>query len=390
MLGGGLNSLIPDKGNENPQNQNNEENFNFPNLNPTPPQNPQNQVPVTPPKNDPEPQAPDHIEEIEEEKETQIPAPQVPVAPVFNETQNPNYSVNLVSANTTPEPEHNKVISKSFSKNEPSEHVFQLEVDKIKPNPYQPRRNFDEEALKELASSISEFGIIQPLTVTKKVIETSTGTDVEYELVAGERRLRASKIAGLERVPAIIRQQQPKKEKLELAIIENIQRENLNPIESARSFAQLQDDYGMTQREIAARMGKSREVVANTMRLLSLPTYIQEAISQGKISESQGRLLLGVSDLNTQHNLFEELITKGLTVKELRNKVSNTNARENAIKRFENQDPELRHLAEKLSELLGTRVKVEKNGETGKITISFGSADELKGIIDRVIPEDDL
>ncbi|PIR04616.1 MAG: hypothetical protein COV57_03475 [Candidatus Liptonbacteria bacterium CG11_big_fil_rev_8_21_14_0_20_35_14] len=404
MLGDGLNSLIPNKNhqvnenlNEENINQAGEPVFNFPNINPEPPKSFQNQIPSFP-KKIPTPIAPNtevYPEEEEEEyQEEQIPepAPQVPVYPVNDmpiDNQNPSYQVNFVKADFTPKKEQ-PTISKNFSKGEPSDHIFLLEVEKIKPNPYQPRRYFDAEALKELSASIAEFGIIQPLIVSKKIIETSYGTDVEYELIAGERRLRAAKLAGLERVPSIIKQAQPKKEKLELAIIENIQREDLNPIEAARSFAQLQDDYGMTQREIATRMGKSREVVANTMRLLSLPTYIQEAISQGKISESQGRLLLTVPDLNTQQNLFQELITKGLTVKELRNKVANTNARENAIKRFKNDDPELRHLAEKLSELLGTKVKVEKNGDTGRITISFNSADELKGIIDRVIPEGDI
>ncbi|MFA5173367.1 MAG: ParB/RepB/Spo0J family partition protein [Candidatus Paceibacterota bacterium] len=263
-------------------------------------------------------------------------------------------------------------------------HIFHIEVEKIKPNPYQPRRFFDEEALKELASSIREFGVLQPLVVTKNIKDTPTGAEVEYELIAGERRLMASKLAGLERVPVIVKNSTPKKEKLELAIIENLQREDLNPIESARAFAKLQDEYGMTQREIASRLGKSREVVANSMRLLSLPSYIQQAVEEGKIGESQARLLLSVSNLDNQQKIFEDLLKNNLSVRELKNRIVSTNTRLNAINRFASIDPEIKYLEETLSELLGTKVKVDKNGETGKITISFSSAEELKSIINRV------
>jgi ParB/RepB/Spo0J family partition protein len=153
----------------------------------------------------------------------------------------------------------------------PYEAVFHIEVEKIKPNPQQPRRDFNQDAIKELAASIREFGILQPLVVTKVVKEVPTGTDVEYYLIAGERRLRAAKYLGLERVPAVIKNVDLEKERLELAIIENLQRENLNPVEMGRAFARLQDEFRLTQREIAARLGKSREAVANTMRLLDLP-----------------------------------------------------------------------------------------------------------------------
>src|SRR3989338_8615740 len=139
--------------------------------------------------------------------------------------------------------------------------IFHIEADKIKPNPFQPRRDFDEESLKELGSSIREFGILHPIVVTKHEIETDHGTDVEYHLISGERRWRASKMVGLERIPAIIRAMPSERERLEMAIIENIQREDLNPIETARAYAKLQDQFGLTQREVAVRVGKSREVV---------------------------------------------------------------------------------------------------------------------------------
>ncbi len=153
------------------------------------------------------------------------------------------------------------------------ESIFHIEVEKIVPNPYQPRKVFNAEEIQELADSIKEFGVLQPISVSKVVKETSSGTRVEYQLVAGERRLKAAKLAGLPRVPAIIRKGDTPKMKLELALIENIQRSNLNPLESARGYARLQDEFNLTQKDIAARVGKSRETVANTMRLLNLPTY---------------------------------------------------------------------------------------------------------------------
>ncbi len=176
------------------------------------------------------------------------------------------------------------------------EHIFHLEVEKIKPNPHQPRREFDEELLKDLAASIREFGLLQPIVVSKIEKETDTGTQVEYQLIAGERRLRAAKILGLERVPAIIRSIMKDTEKLEMAIVENLQRENLNAIETARAYAKLQDEFGLTQREVAARLGKSRETIANTLRLLSLPSEIKEAVAKNKINESQARLLLTIEE----------------------------------------------------------------------------------------------
>lgn len=366
MLGKGLGSLIPD-------NNKKEENGNFP-INP-----------VFDSPNPPAPSPSPSFSEAEMKKEPEPPFFPSPPASSLPESAPP--AENLVKA----EPKEiipEKIISSPIDEKKEEEkvtgHIFQIEVDKIKPNPFQPRRNFDEDALKDLASSIREFGVLQPLVVTKNIKDTPTGTSVEYELIAGERRLLASKLAGLERVPVIIKTSADNRDKLELAIIENLQRENLNPIETARAFSKLQDEYGMTQREIASRLGKSREVVANSMRLLSLPTYIQESVSQGKIGESQARLLLSISNLDNQQRIFEDLLKNNLSVRELKNRIVSTNTRLNAIERYSNIDPEIKYLEETLSELLGTKVKVDKNGETGKITISFSSAEELKNIIDKV------
>lgn len=262
------------------------------------------------------------------------------------------------------------------------ESVFLVEVDAIKPNPHQPRRHFDEEALKDLAGSIREHGIIQPLVVTKIEKETPTGTSVEYELIAGERRLMASKLVGLERVPVIVRSlDRGANQSLELAIIENLQRENLNPIEMARAFARLQDEFRMTQREIATRLGKSRETVANTLRLLDLPFDVQEAIGTGKISESHGRLLLSLKNPAIQEKLFRDLVNKSLTTRELRAQVE---AGGEVHHREKKATPELQMFQDKLASFLGTPVKINQTGDSGRITINFYSHEELENILEHL------
>lgn len=264
--------------------------------------------------------------------------------------------------------------------------VFLIEVDKIAPNPQQPRRNFDQEELKNLANSIREFGILQPITVTKIETEGEFGTEVSYQLIAGERRWQASRLLGLERIPAIIRQVNLEKERLELAVLENVQRADLNPIESARAYARLQDEFAMTQREIAARLGKSREVVANTMRLLGLPTAVQDALARNQISESQGRLLLTVDDPKQQQMLMEDLLRSNLSVRELKSRIQRikrveTPAMDGIMPAPLSTDPETENLQRTLESALGTPVKVDRSGETGKLIITFYSPEELHGIV---------
>jgi len=170
--------------------------------------------------------------------------------------------------------------------------IFQIETDKIKSNPYQPRHNFSEESIEELAESIREFGILEPLLVTRIEKETEHGTEVEYQLLAGERRLMAAKKLGLPTVPVIIKAPLEEKRKLELALIENIQREDLDLISKARAFERLIHEFGLTQQELAQRLGKSREVIANSLRLLQLPLEIQKALAAGVINEGHARALL--------------------------------------------------------------------------------------------------
>ncbi len=265
--------------------------------------------------------------------------------------------------------------------------IFHIETDKIKPNPWQPRRNFDEEALQELASSIREFGILHPLVVSKVETHLDHGTQVEYQLIAGERRLMAAKIAGLERVPAIVKAMPSDRERLELAIIENIQREDLNPIETARAYAKLQDQFGLTQREIASKLGKSREVVANAIRLLNLPSDIQEAVSQGQINESQARLLLMVSDIKEQGEVFADLIRNNLSVRALRDRIQiRKTAGSDHQPEIGGVSPEIQQWEDRLREVLGTKVKLQTEGAGGKLTINFYSPEELKAILTRLIP----
>ncbi|HTY40122.1 MAG TPA: ParB/RepB/Spo0J family partition protein [Candidatus Paceibacterota bacterium] len=263
------------------------------------------------------------------------------------------------------------------------EAVFHIEVEKIVPNPDQPRRAFDEEALKELAASIREFGLLQPITVAKVEREVPTGTHVEYQIISGERRYLASKMLGLERIPAIIRNLTYNRESLELAVIENIQRENLNPIELARAYARLQDEFRLTQREIAARLGKSREVVANSVRLLDLSADIQKALEEGVISESHGRLLLTIDDPALQQKLFRDLVENRLTTRELRSKAEAAAPRGAGHERFE-LPPELKMLQEKLSSELGAPVSIHRSGSSGRITINFYSEEELQSIVQKL------
>lgn len=266
--------------------------------------------------------------------------------------------------------------------------IFWVEVDKIKPNPFQPRREFDEEALKALADSIKQYGVLQALVVTRKEVlkEDGNGIAVEYELIAGERRLRASKIAGLSQVPVIIRvgegeERQDDLMKLELAIIENVQREDLNPVERAKAFRRLSDQFGFKHHEIAQKVGKSRVYVTNTMRILDLPEEMLNALSEGRINEGHTRPLLMLIDRpEEQKVLFQDIMIRKMNVRE-----AELAARKIAIERVRkfnaSIDPELSAFEEKFTESLGTRVKIEKKENGGKLTIDFFSNDDLVDIL---------
>lgn len=269
------------------------------------------------------------------------------------------------------------------------EAIYYIEVSKVRPNPDQPRREFNEESLRELASSIREFGLLQPIVVSKIEKEVENGTEVEYELVAGERRLRASKLLGLEMIPAIIRNVRLERERLELAIIENIQRENLSPIEMARAYARLQDEFRLTQREVASRLGKSRETVANTLRLLDLPTEIQDAISKGQLTESHGRLLLTIDDQAVQNKLFLDLIANKISTRELKDQAAAYVKIKQEAKHEINLPPEIKLAEERLASELGAPVVIKDHDGAGKITISFYSKEELVNLLKRLGAQED-
>lgn len=264
-----------------------------------------------------------------------------------------------------------------------SDSIFWIETEKIKPNPYQPRREFDERALRDLADSIRQYGLLQPVTVSRIEIEKPEGgLAVEYELIAGERRLRASKIAGLSQIPAIIRQGDDSMAKLELAIIENLQREDLNAVDRARAFLRFVDEFHFTHAQIGLKMGKSREYVSNTLRLLSLPEEILNALSEGKISEGHTRPLMMLGDRpEEQMTLFKEILFKKITVREAE-RIARHIAHDKIRKRELAPDPETIEIEGVLKERLGTRVNIERKETGGHIMIHFFDNEELKHIID--------
>jgi ParB family chromosome partitioning protein len=362
MLGKGLESLIPpQKGNQQDGSQ---------------------------PAQQPAQNSPAPISQPQQQQRSQPQQPQFQARP-FIQPQ-PQSQPHPVSQ-PQPQPEPQKAVAPATPSSEPqaTQSVYQIEIEKIKPNPDQPRRNFDEAALKELANSIREFGFLQPLVVTKVEHESPTGIAVEYQLIAGERRYMAAKMLGLRTAPAIIRNVHLEREKLELAVIENIQRENLNPIETARAFVRLQEEFRMTQREIAAKLGKSREVVANTMRLLDLPEYIRESVEKGGMSESHARLLLTVDDPGMQKRLFDDILANKLTTRDVKERVQQTGGarRGRPPMSEENVAPEVRAMQDELSSSLGAPVEIRKGVNTGRITIMFYSEEELDNILRRLKQE---
>lgn len=271
--------------------------------------------------------------------------------------------------------------------------IFWIEVEKIKPNPFQPRREFDEDRLRDLADSIRQYGVLQPLVVTRKEITREDGgITSEYELIAGERRLRAAKLAGISKVPAIIRTgEETDKLKLEMAIIENLQREDLNPVDRAQAFNQLINEFGLKHQEVARRVGKSREYVSNSVRILALPQEIIAALVRKEITEGHTRPLLMLIDRPAEQlALFKEIVAKRMTVRDAEN-ISRRIAYDKVRRKETFVDPNIINMEEKLSERLGTRVKVEKqpHAERGRITIDFFNKEDLERILSELAEAED-
>ena len=261
-----------------------------------------------------------------------------------------------------------------LSKGEDSNGLLNLLIDEVFPNRLQPRKNFDDEKFNELERSIREHGVLQPIIVQKSV----NG----YELIVGERRWRASKKAGLKKIPAVIREVTDL-ESLELALIENLNRQDLNPIEEADGYERLAKDFGLTQEKIAKRMGKSRESVANIMRLLKLPRQVQQDMISGKLTMGHGRALLGLKSEQEILFLREKIVDQSLNVRETEIQVNLLKHKPEEPKRSEkaNKDVFIRNLQIELERKLGTKVEIATNQKGGKVVIKYYSNDDLERII---------
>lgn len=250
--------------------------------------------------------------------------------------------------------------------------VQDIDPSKIVENPYQPRRHFKQEELEDLMASIKEHGILQPLVVTKQA-------DGTYELIAGERRLRASRALGLATVPVIVREADNKK-KLEWAIIENVQRQDLNALEEAIAYRQLMDEFGLTQEQVAERVGKSRPQIANTLRLLDLDGEMQDALKEGKITRSHARTLLAEDSPARRQELFEKMLGGGVTVRSAEETVRTYTRRPKAVK-----DPNIAEIERTLREKIGTKVEIKMNSASaGAVIVHFYSKDDLKVLIEHL------
>ena len=275
----------------------------------------------------------------------------------------------------------------------PDSNILEIATDDIKPNPNQPRTHFNEQDIEQLARSIKEHGILQPLLVSDK----ENGT---YQLIAGERRWRAAKIANLEKVPALVRETNPQ-EILELALIENIQRADLSALEEAAAYQKLANDFQLTQQEIADRVGKSRTTITNTLRLLELPDKIQKSLDNNEITEGHARALLGLSNAEDMIQNLEVILSRNLNVRQTENIVKNqrrgneshTEIENTPIKSDDNKLeinlPDSRHISVTLQRLFGTKVTVQRaNDGSGTLTIHFYSEEEYEGILSRLIEEE--
>ena len=255
--------------------------------------------------------------------------------------------------------------------------VVYIGIEQIKPNVNQPRKKFNEERIAELAESILKHGIIQPLVVRR--------SEAFYEIVAGERRWRAARRADLEKVPCIIREFTDEENML-IAIIENLQREDLDPIEEANGLNQMIKKFGMTQEEVSKSISKSRPYIINSLRLLKLPEYIQELVSEGKLSMGHARALISVEDPKLQSEICSRIVKDGLSVRDVEKLVAqNTRPRRKRAKRV--KSPDTVRAENRLKEIYGTRVSIDSTGKKGSIRLEYYSSDELNRLLDLLISE---
>lgn len=257
--------------------------------------------------------------------------------------------------------------------------IAKIEISKIKPNPYQPRENFDRTSLEELKQSIIEKGVIQPITVRRL-------PGGMYELITGERRVRASAEAGLTHIPAYIIEVESEKELLELALIENIQREKLNPIEIAKAYQRLIEELGYTQEEIAKKIGKDRTTVANFIRLLKLPEQIQESLKRGEITMGHARALINIPSRKLQIEIWNKIVKQGWSVRKVEKMVRDLlrgKDEEEKTKKKSHSSPGVRDIESKLKRIFGTQVKIRQTGNSkGEIIIEFYSNDDFERLLE--------
>jgi len=266
---------------------------------------------------------------------------------------------------------------KPAEKNEP---IFYIEIEKIKSNPYQPRKNFDQDGLKALSDSVREYGIIQPLLVSR--IEKESG-EIEYQLVAGERRLLAAKMVGLRQVPVIVRSP-TEREKLEVSIIENVQRLDLNAMEKAEAYKRLQDEFNFYQKDIAKMVGKSREAVANTMRLLDLPEEARRALREERISEGHARAILGIEEPEKRKALLAKIMKDGISVREAESFSQKLRIWQPTARKVSAASKEMKDLEEKIKGTLGIKdIRLRAEGGRHKLTVIFSSGKEIEKFLGR-------
>jgi len=263
------------------------------------------------------------------------------------------------------------------------EKIIELSVKEIRVNKNQPRRFFNEEKLNELALSIKEHGVVQPIIVRRL-------DDGKYELVAGERRWRASQIIGLKKIPAIIKQLSSK-ETSEIALIENIQREDLNPIEEAAAYKALMEEFGLTQEVLSQRVGKSRPFIANTVRLLSLPENVRNLVSQGSISAGHARALIALPGKKDQEELAQKVAQRGLSVRQTEKTIRDILADKKREKsKLIVKDPNLNELEERLTRRFSTKVRIARGSKSGKIEIEYYGDEELQRLLETLLGEIEL
>ena len=260
-----------------------------------------------------------------------------------------------------------------------SQGIIHVPIEKINPNPQQPRTNLDEEALGELAASINEHGIIQPL-----IVSDDSGTDT-YTLIAGERRWRAAKIAGLSMVPVITRSVSDQGQ-LELALIENLQRTDLTPLEMADAYRQLAENFSLTHEQIAQHVGKSRTSVTNTLRLLNLPDQVQKSLAEGLISEGHARAILGLLTNQAQRAALSTVLNLGLNVRQTEALVKKMSGERPPVKPKREPSPEARALENRLRNFFGTKVNLNEGKNGGNLVIYYYSDEELNTILDKILP----